>query len=482
MSEWTHLDLRRWRDRMRWTQKQAAEALGFHVHAYKKLEYKDRRILPRLSRFCLLLEREHVRALYSVSAQHGRMQVFAPPGRVVSRMEVLSQEGRLKTASGPRLRYLSMFAGIEAATAAFERIGSNATAVAFSETDPAANAVLRYRWPDVPRLGDVREFDWSQLRGHVDLVVGGPPCQPYSVAGRRLGLSDPRGNLTLHMLRAIGAIQPRWFLLENVPGLLSANGGDDFGLLSHAVEELGFSFAWAVLDAADFGLPQVRRRLWLVGERSGDGRGPESILDIAKGACRPAVQGLTAWQTPARRAARCAESLSGEVDVDWSDCGAWAAPGTADSHGQETGSFRLPSLRSGRAPRQKPGSFDLPDAAPCAEAVRCAAVGPMVFAASMRNGTLNDMAPTVLTRANSLNSNPCLLQLRDGKPALRRFTPRECLRLQGFDDDWLDGPTLAGKPLSDTDRYRLAGNSWPVPVAAWVLERLLACDSDVGRR
>ncbi len=466
---------------MGWTQKQAAEALGFHVHAYKKLEYDDRRILPRVRRFCLLSEREHVRALHSVSAQHGRLQVFATPGRVVSRMEALSQDGRLTTPVGHRLRYLSMFSGIEAATAALERIGSGAVAVAYSETDPAANAVLRHRWPDVPRVGDLCEFGWSELRGHVDLVVGGPPCQPYSVAGRRLGLSDPRGNLTLHMLRAIGAVQPRWFLLENVPGLLSANGGDDFGVLADTVEELGFSFAWAVLDAADFGLPQVRRRLWLVGERSGDGRGPESVLDIAAGACGPAVQGLEAWKSPARRAAGGAGALNEEVAVDWSDPDAWADAGTADGYGQEVGSRRLRAMRRGRAPRQTsgmPGSSDVP---PPFEADRCMADRPMVFAASMRNGTLNDIAPTVLTRANSLNSNPCLLQLRDGRPALRRFTPRECLRLQGFDDDWLDGPTLSGKPLSDTDRYRLAGNSWPVPVAAWILERLLAYDSDPGR-
>ena len=476
VSAWTSVDLRLWRDRLGWTQERAAQAMPYHYEAYKKLECGTRKITPRVRKLCLLLEREQVRARFSVSGQHGRLQVFAEPSTVVARMEALSRDGGLQTAAGRRLRYVSVFSGIEAATAAFERLGSDAVPVAFSETDAAANAVLRHRWPDVPRVGDIRGFDWSELRGHVNLVVGGPPCQSFSVAGRRLGLTDPRGNLALHMLRAIGAIKPRWFILENVPGVLSANGGDDFGILLDTVEELGFSCAWTVLDANDFGLPQNRARLFIVGEHAGDAHGPESVLDIRTGTGGPAFEGLTAWKAPARRAAAGADAVTPRVNADWSDRGAWQNSVAADACNREIGSRSRDAVRKGRRPRRvsaAPGVAETP--APSVAAAF--ADDRVVFAASMRNGTLNEICPTILTRANSLNSNPCLLEFRDGKPALRRFTPRECLRLQGFDDDWLDGPTLSGKPLSDTDRYRLAGNSWAVPVAAWLLERLSAYHS-----
>ena len=100
-----------------------------------------------------------------------------------------------------------------------------------------------------------------------------------------------------------------------------------------------------------------------------------------------------------------------------------------------------------------------------------------VFAADLRHCTLSDETMTLQVGPLggwSLNAIPCALETRPDGTVLRRFTPLECLRLQGFDDDWLDGVRVGGKPLTDSDRYRLAGNAWSVPVAAWVLERLLA--------
>ena len=207
--DWTAADLREWRGRLRWTQRRAAEALLFHPEAYKKLECGTRAVGARVRKLCILTEREHVRSLFSASGSPGGRQVFATPDRVLARLDAIRAETpRTRRAITP-LRYASLFSGIEGATAAFERLSASAVPVAFAEIDPAANAVLRRRWPDVPRVGDVTEFDWAELRGHVDLVVGGSPCQSFSVTGRRLGVRDPRGNLALHFLRAIGAMQPR---------------------------------------------------------------------------------------------------------------------------------------------------------------------------------------------------------------------------------------------------------------------------------
>ena len=100
-----------------------------------------------------------------------------------------------------------------------------------------------------------------------------------------------------------------------------------------------------------------------------------------------------------------------------------------------------------------------------------------VFAADLRHCTLSDNTMTLQVGPLggwSLNALPCVLEVRGGEPTIRRFTPLECLRLQGFDDDWFNGVRVGGRPLTDSERYRLAGNAWSVPVAAWILERMLA--------
>jgi DNA (cytosine-5)-methyltransferase 1 len=470
---WTPGDLRAWRGRLRWTQAQAADSLCFHIEAYKKLESGTRVIVPRVRRLCLLTEREHVRALYSTSGT-GQRQVFASAGRVLERIEALTREGKLKG----RVKYVSLFSGLESATAAFERIGATAVPIAFAEVDAAANAVLRFRWPDVPRVGDVTEFGWASLRGHVDLVVGGPPCQPFSVAGRRLGVGDPRGNLILHYLRAVAAIQPRWFLFENVPGLLSANDGDDFGTFLAEVEGLGYACAWRVLDAKNFGVPQRRRRLWLVGERAGSGCGPAAILDIAEGESGGPVARHPAWKTAPRRAAGSSGDLKPEPDVDWSEAAAWLA--TREVAAQAALPSRRPPIGVvAFKPMAGVGAGGTLGASMVNAPTLTVTPGGsgLAYAADMRHGTIGTETMTVQVGPGSgwsINASPCALQEHGAGWIVRRFTPLECIRLQGLDDDWLDGIRVAGRPLTDSDRYRLVGNAWSVPVAAWILERLLA--------
>lgn len=160
------------------------------------------------------------------------------------------------------MRYISLFSGIEAATVAWEPLGWEP--VCFAELDEFPSAVLAERFPDVPNVGDVTKVDWKKHRGKVDLVVGGSPCQSFSVAGKREGLQG-ESRLMFEYIRALREIRPRWFLWENVPGALSIDDGETFRQLLSEMDKLGYGLAWRVLDAQFFGVPQRRRRLFLVG-------------------------------------------------------------------------------------------------------------------------------------------------------------------------------------------------------------------------
>lgn len=173
------------------------------------------------------------------------------------------------------MRYLSLFAGIEAASVAWEPLGFKP--LAFAEIDRFPCAVLAHRFPSVPNLGDVTKADWSEYCGSVDIIIGGSPCQSFSMSGLRGGLEDPRGNLTLTYLAVVDRVRPRWIVWENVRGVLSSNAGRDFGTFLGGLEKLGYSAAWRVLDASGFGVPQQRRRVFLVGHL-GNFASPAAVL------------------------------------------------------------------------------------------------------------------------------------------------------------------------------------------------------------
>jgi DNA (cytosine-5)-methyltransferase 1 len=159
------------------------------------------------------------------------------------------------------MKYLSVCSGIEAASVAWHPLGWEP--VAFSEIEKFPSAVLAHHYPTVPNLGDMTKFkEWPDEP--VELLVGGTPCQSFSVAGLRKGLEDPRGNLMLTYLAIAQRYRPRWLVWENVPGVLSSNGGRDFGTFLGALGELGYGWAYRVLDAQWFGVAQRRRRVFVV--------------------------------------------------------------------------------------------------------------------------------------------------------------------------------------------------------------------------
>lgn len=189
------------------------------------------------------------------------------------------------------MRYVSIFSGVEAATLAWEPLGWEP--LAFCEIDDFPSAVLAERWPNVPNLGDITQVDWKkEIHGAVDLVVGGSPCQSFSIAGKREGLKGASG-LMFEYIRCVQELMPRWFLWENVKGALSCEGGAAFGQLLREMDALGYGLAWRVLDAQFFGVAQRRERLFLVGHL-GDARACEVLFE-PESMC---------WDTPSSREKR----------------------------------------------------------------------------------------------------------------------------------------------------------------------------------
>ena len=194
------------------------------------------------------------------------------------------------------MRYVSTFSGVEAASLAWAPLGWEP--VCFSEIDPFPSAVLAHRYPDVPNLGDITKINWKMVRrkyGQIDLVVGGSPCQSFSVAGTRAGLQGASG-LMWEYVRCVRELMPRWLLWENVPGALSSSHGEDFRCLLESLDACGYGLAWRVLDAQFFGLAQRRERLFVVGSL-GDGG--------AERACSVLFEPESLrWDTPSSREKR----------------------------------------------------------------------------------------------------------------------------------------------------------------------------------
>jgi len=172
------------------------------------------------------------------------------------------------------MRFGSVCSGIEAASVAWHPLGWRASFL--SEIEAFPRAVLSHHYPEVPLHGDFTTIRAGEYEP-IDLLVGGTPCQSFSVAGLRGGLDDDRGNLALEYLRLADRLRPRWLVWENVPGVLSSNGGRDFGAILGGMVELGYGFAYRVLDAQFLGVAQRRRRVFVVGYL-GDWRRAAAVL------------------------------------------------------------------------------------------------------------------------------------------------------------------------------------------------------------
>lgn len=413
------------------------------------------------------------------------------------------------------MRYLSVCSGIEAATAAWHSL--NWKPAAFAEIDNFPRAVLQHHYPDVPIHGDFTTIGANDY-GAVDLLVGGTPCQSFSVAGLRGGLDDDRGNLALEFMRLAARVQPTWIVWENVPGVLSSNGGRDFGSILGALGELGYGWAYRVLDAQHFGVPQRRRRVFVVGCLGSWQRASAVLFErhSMSGNPPPRREKREAAPTvPARRTV--GGGLGTDFDCDGGLIARRVTTGEGSRQDYETTTL-VPCAIQERAVSQNPASG--PGGVGCrsdglAYTLEArATVQAVAFSSKDHGADAGDLAPTLramghgnshangggqVAVAFAENSRAELrlcggdgsvsaqLTTGGGKPgqgqpcaihgtAVRRLTPRECERLQGFPDDYTLIP-WRGKPADqcpDGPRYKALGNSMAVPVMRWIGQRIAA--------
>lgn len=434
------------------------------------------------------------------------------------------------------MRYLSVCSGIEAATQAWAPLGW--TPVAFSEIETFPCAVLAHHYPAVPNWGDMTRYqEWPDA--DVDVLCGGTPCQSFSVAGLRKGLADPRGSLMLTFGAIAARYRPRWVVWENVPGVLSSNGGRDFGAFLGMLGELGYGWSYRVLDAQYVrtrrfprAVPQRRRRVFVVGYLGDWRRAAAVLFDRESLSGHPAPRRRTG-EDPAGNPALGfgGGRQSGPSDV--------ATALTAHGHrlDWEVETFVAEPL----AFQTRGSNLDIGDVSGTigSNADRASGSAPMIaFNASEdcqvtfdRSGPLGASSP----QAQAIAIEPYVIMERgreggssleyrqDGTAnailtpnggrggmgvgaiaapwAVRRLTPRECERLQGFPDDFTLIPTdrmkrIAADELAylraaypdmpehdarrlavDGPRYKAIGNSWAVNVASWIGERIAEVDA-----
>ena len=182
------------------------------------------------------------------------------------------------------MKFFSVCSGIESASVAWHPLGFECVGV--TEIDPFRSAVLNYHYPKVKNYGDFTKVTKEQIGGSPDVVVGGTPCATFSIAGLREGIKSDRGNLALEFIRFVKRTNPTWVLWENVPGVLSSNGGRDFGSFLGGLAECGYGFAYRVLDTQYIrtqrfpkAIPQMRRRIFVVGHIRDWRRSAEVLFD-----------------------------------------------------------------------------------------------------------------------------------------------------------------------------------------------------------
>lgn len=450
------------------------------------------------------------------------------------------------------MKAVSLFAGVGGFDLALSRAGIDV--VVAVEIDKHCRSVLNRQFPDTTILEDVCNVTGEQLRelgfDSDGIIVGGFPCQDLSVAGKRAGLGGSRSGLFWEIHRLLEETQAKWFILENVPGLLSSNGGRDMGIVLGSLADLGYGVAYRVLDAQYFGVPQRRKRVFIVGRLGNDGRTPGEILDLIESSSGDNQQSeqtgqnfatsangsVTPYVKVIRSGARAEDgSLPAEV---WAERDVSPTLNVMDNTGESratvitvfhphysdgarvqgdtmntltsrmgTGGNNVSMvatypIQDGRAIEKSQNGLGVgseTDSSYTLDTLGTMAIqgnmigrsdtagpqgkgysesGPMftltqtdqhavaqVFepkSAFEENWAESEVKNAL--RANASKSSHAVLT-----SSVRRLTPVECERLQGFPDNWTAGQT-------DGHRYKQMGNAVAVPVASWVVSRLAAED------
>lgn len=380
------------------------------------------------------------------------------------------------------LRVGSTFSGVGGADLGLERAGFSVAWMC--EADQWKRTVLRTHWPDIPIYDDVRtvasdEPFTGQLfddgsRGAdaepVDLLCGGFPCQDLSVAGKRRGFDGDRSVLAFEFLRIAETLQPRWLLMENVPGLLSSNGGRDLARLLDELGAAGYGWAFRVLDARYFGVPQRRRRIFIVARRNDFDGDSGAAAELALRAIWEGSGGdpTPSWpprqETPAGTEGRPGSPRIYNASAQF---GQWVGADFAYTLSQRD--YKTPN----HLMVTQPISF-YPTGGSYSSFARTDSVSPTLKAADgptaiafTQSYWVEDCENGAL-RANGAHNGP---PRTDKHPLLaqdttvRRLTPIECERLMGWPDNWT---APIGVADNESNRYAACGDGIVSWVAYWI--------------
>ena len=398
----------------------------------------------------------------------------------------------------------SLFTGIGGFDLGFERAGLQP--VWQVEVDGQCNTILAHHWPDVTQFGDVRDVGRHEL-ATVDVICGGFPCQDLSIAGKREGLAGERSCLWFEFHRIFAEIRPRWVVIENVAGLLSsgpkypddpttARKGVDFAIILAGLvgwiptipdrgwRNSGFArgrpgyynVAWRVLDAQYFGVAQRRRRVFIVGSL-GDGSCAEILFESESRAwgsppSRAAGQNVAApvkASPPNHRNGGSSPTTEDFIVFNWQS-GGDVRLNVSGSHTSALQARQTPAVAyaltsSPYGYRNEPSS----DTLICCNALTASSGGPDDNDARGNRLVVGSLAAHSKRHGHAMTTQQAAEagHLLARKTGVRRLTPIECERLQGFPDSWtaIDG-------MSDSARYRMLGNAVCVPVAKWIGQRI----------
>jgi DNA (cytosine-5)-methyltransferase 1 len=369
------------------------------------------------------------------------------------------------------MRMLDLFSGIGGFHKGFEQAGFTFSWVGYSEIDKYAAMVYQEKFPDAKALGDITAIQPGRdLPSNIDILCGGFPCQTFSIAGRRKGFDDTRGTLFFDIARILRHYRENgkpihYFVLENVKGLLSHDNGRTFATIYRVLADLGYTVECQLLNTR-WVLPQNRERIYIVGHLGNESKSKvfpigesDSLLQKSRGPGQTKNQCATAITQNIMRGAHLGgETLIQVGNIDKKGHNSiWGRvydtegiSATLNSHGggmgAKTGLYRITeATKKGYAEAEEGDSINL-----------------SVPNSKTRRGRVGKGI------AQTLDTG--MQQYTIDNTSIRRLTPKECERLQGFPDDWT--AYADGQKISDTQRYKMCGNAVSVPVVELVAKKI----------
>ena len=367
------------------------------------------------------------------------------------------------------MKVFSMFSGIGGFELGIKNTIPNAEFIGYSEIDKYATQIYERNFKGVKNYGDATKINERELPDF-DLLVGGFPCQAFSIAGKRLGFKETRGTLFFDIARILSHKKPKRFVLENVRGLFSHDSGRTFQTILRVLSDIGYMVQWELLNSKNFGVPQNRERIYLVGYLGG--RSGEKVFPLGQ---------IIKEDNRENRPLELTSNMPQAYRVYDQSGISTTIKSVGGGVGAKTGLYNVGA-------RFKNGEVVLSDTSTCLDAnyykgfdnmgqrtgatkVKVREATKKGYAIAQEGDSINLSVPSSKTRrgrvgrgiAQTLDTGMQQHTLQNSK--IRRLTPVECERLQGFPDGWTEG-------LSDTQRYKCLGNAVTTNVVSEVIRSI----------